>query len=307
MNRYLFLSALFLSTQAFALVDYTESEFKPQNSGASSVKAPAKPATRSFKKISSAPRGASSGSNIDFGVNYEGHDVELNKASGKVHFINLKGHIQTRYNVFLDFSYWQANSTSSYLSQSGESQKGNPEMILGFNWLQWGGRGDTATVDLFAGMNFGQGGSAFASSASAQTFGISTAKRFHTLALGLGYQMYLLGTPSDFEEKETGNVQKLSASLGWMVRPDIRFILEGNTYSISRAADDARVNRLEEDIQFSTVSPKLNLSIAPSILFELGAHFRTRRLKNDDLIDAKLYKYKGAYGNSYFVGLNFVL
>ncbi|MCR9204934.1 MAG: hypothetical protein NXH75_10170, partial [Halobacteriovoraceae bacterium] len=183
-------------------------------------------------------------------------------------------------------------------------QAGNPEVILGFNWLQFGKKADLATVDLFGGLSFGQKDSDFATERTDKIVGISTAKRFHTLAVGLGYEYRMTGTGSE-NEMRIGNISKLSASLGWVVSKDIRFLVEGSTFKIGRGNDEFANFILDEDISFSSVKPQLQLKIGPMIDLTLGAQFRTRRLKQGALTSARLWGLDAAYGNSVFSGLSF--
>ncbi|MGZ3808525.1 MAG: hypothetical protein ACXVCE_10590, partial [Bacteriovorax sp.] len=59
---------------------------------------------------------------------------------------------------------------------------------------------------------------------------------------------------------------------------------------------------------FSTLSPKMNLTLVPAVNLELGARFRTNKPKSDqDLASAKLFDLHGAYSNSLFAGLSFTI
>lgn len=297
--------SFFSLTQSFALVDYTEEEaFVPQSSGAASVANKA-PAPRSVTKPK---RGASSGGpslGISMGASYGTQDVELEGTTGKVDMMGFDAQFQTRYNVFMSVSYYQAKSSdASLVSEDTGFQAGNPEVILGFNWLQFGKKADLATVDLFGGLSFGQKDSDFATERTDKIVGISTAKRFHTLAVGLGYEYRMTGTGAD-DEMRIGNISKLSASLGWVVSRDIRFLVEGSTFKVGKGNDEFAASNLDEDISFSSVKPQLQLKIGPMIDLTLGAQFRTRRLKQGTLTSARLWGLDAAYGNSVFSGLSF--
>jgi hypothetical protein len=295
---------LFLSLQASALVDYSDdSDFEPQNSGASSVKRPTKKSVSSVRPARS--RGRTNGKKyMMVGTRYESVEVKVNEQSGKVHLLGLDTHFQTPYNFFLDASYWQASSSSRTLSpDSSDSQKGNPKLTLGFNWLEFGGQADRANIDLEVGMIFSQSNSAFAQSRTDRFVGLSTAKRFHEFALGLGYHLYLTGTPGNEDELDVGSIRQLSASLGWMVSRDIRFLLEASHFTVGASKSVDRVNRLENDMTFSSLAPKLHLTMSRYILLELGARIRNKRLRQGDMTRAKLWNLSGPYGNSMFVGL----
>ena len=135
--------------------------------------------------------------------------------------------------------------------------------------------------------------------------GIQTSKRFHELALELGYELRLTGTPGREEDLSIGNINKFSATVGWMVSPDIQFAVEGSSYKVSSDSDLARKNRLSQDTTFSSLAPQLGLGITPMIQLIMGGNFRVDRADNqDDLIGAKLWDLEGVYGNSLFVKLN---
>lgn len=300
---FLSLSLIFSLSQAFALVDYTEEEaFVPQSSGAASVAKKA-PAPRSVTKPKSSAK-SGPGLGISMGTSYGAQDVELEGKTGKVEMLGFDAQFQTRYNVFMSVSYYQAKSTdSAIVSEQTGFQSGNPEVVLGFNWLQFGKTADLATVDLYGGLSFGQKDSDFATERTDRIVGISTAKRFYSLALGLGYEYRMTGTGAA-DEMRIGNISKLSASLGWVVSRDIRFLVEGSTFSVGRGDDENASLVLEENVQFSTVKPQVQLKIAPMIDLTLGAQFRTRRLKQGTLTNARLWGLDAAYGNSVFTGLS---
>ncbi len=291
---------LLFSFNAVALVDYTETEtFEPQSSGASAVskKAPVSRSTIKPKRQSRSRGGL--GLQLNSGISYGSQDVEVGSRSGKVDSIGFEAQIQTRYNVFLSTSYSQYKSSDQDLVNDSTSyQKGNPEVIIGFNWLQFGKPQEMATIDLYGGLVFGQNGSEFATTRSDQIVGVSTAKRFHQLALGLGYEMRISGD-ADPGELQVGNISKLSATLGWVVSNDIRFLVEGHSYNVGNIEGG-----LQEDTKFSVLKPQLQLKLSPLIDLALGANLRTRRIKEEALTEARLWNLEGAYGTGLFAGLS---
>ena len=76
--------------------------------------------------------------------------------------------------------------------------------------------------------------SELASSRTDKIFGIESVKRFYTFALGLGYRLYMTGTPEDDQEVDIGNIQKLYTLLvdGFH---DISFEVEGAVYNIGNS------------------------------------------------------------------------
>ncbi len=299
----LIISTFLLTGSAFALVDYSESS------------APAAPTKRKARPIkinkspsnslrSSAPQRSSAGSSFgefSFGTGYQSNNIEVGDRTGKVDSWHFDGHFQTNYGFYLNASHYMASSESETLAVNSGSQQGNPKALIGFNWLRFGSGADAGTIDIIAGASFGQTGSDFASSRTDKIFGIETTKKIASMVLGFGYEYRITGTPSNTEELTIGNIQKIYAILGWMATPDIRFSFEGGTYKIGEAAGN---NSLEEKTSFGYVAPKVHLGISPFVSLDLGAIFRSKRLKNEDLVDARLYDLKGAYGSSILAGLS---
>jgi hypothetical protein len=92
------------------------------------------------------------------------------------------------------------------------------------------------------------------------------------------------------------------------VSQDIQFEIEAENFTINAASDTSRSNRLKEKASFSTLSPKLNLSLAPAINLELGARFRMKKAKEEaNLLQAKVFDLHGANTNSLFAGLNITI
>ena len=301
-----FFLLILLPYRSEALVDYTEEEnFKPLSSGATSASRPKRAAP---KRTSSAniSKGSSTPTRYHFSssITYGSQDVDLEGATGKMETMEIEAMLQTSYNIFAQARYFQASSSDRDLvTESTSFQRGNPDIILGFNWLQFGGSSDRATIDIYGGLRLGQDDSDFASSRTDRIIGVTTAKRFEDFAIGLGYEVQLTGAGQD-SEMNIGNISKISASLGWVVSRDIRFLIEGYTYQVSAGDSEASPISLKEDIKFSTLNPQLQLKLSPMIDLSLGASFRTRRLKDSNLTKAKLWALEGAYGHSLFAGLS---
>ncbi len=294
-----------------ALVDYTESSsFTPKNSGARRAeKATPAPAARVSSQIE-APRTRSARSGFfSAGLFYENDDIEVGDVSGTVSKMGVNTHFETPYNIYLDAKYYQAKlskgKSDSFNSEKTSFQSGNPEVMIGFNWLEFGQAMDAAHIDLLAGLSFGQNNSAFATQRTDKIVGVATAKRFYDFALGLGYKMILTGD-SDESELAIGNISQLSASLGWVVSQDIRFLVEANSYSIGRSTKETAV-KLDDKVKVSVVSPQLILGISPLVDLTLGAHLSSRRLQQENLLGAKLWNIDGLYGNSLYVKMGFNL
>jgi hypothetical protein len=280
---------LFLITFSFnalALVDYSEAV--PENKPS--------PGNKSSMQMQASRQESKSliwKSDFSFNTNYEAMEID----SEKVGALNLNTHLQTPFNVYVDATYWNAQT-------KGSSQSGNPKVIMGFNWLRFGSPSDEARLDIYGGAKL-PGSSQLASSRTDKIFGVETTKRFGTFGLGIGYDMTLAGPPKKSQDMSIGNINRISLSGGWMVSNDIQFEMEVENFKINQSSDTGRSNYLMKSISFSTFSPKLNLTIAPAVGLELGARFRTNKPKNDqDLATAKLFDLHGAYSNSLFAGLN---
>lgn len=295
MKKSLFIScALFsmcLSHSAHALVDYSES------AGSSEDKSPA---NKSMQKMSKPSSGGSKSltwkADFSFTTNYEAMEI----GGEKYGVLNLGTHIQTPMDIFLDASYWTAKGEK-------ESANGNPKIILGFNWLRFGSPSDEARLDIYGGVRLSSS-SKLGSSRTDKIVGAETTKRFGTFGLGLSYDMTIVGTPRNTEENAIGNVSRLAVSGGWMVSQDIQFEIEAENFTINQGSDATRVNRLKEKASFSTLSPKLNLSLASAVNLELGARFRMKKAKEEsNLLAARVFDLHGANSNSLFAGLNITI
>jgi len=304
-------SLLLLCSEAWSLVDYTpKPSFTPRNSGAQRVvKKKVSPSRRSKTSRTSISRTSQSAPHKRSGIFstdifYQNDNIKLGESSGNISRMGVSTHFETPYNIYLDGRYSQAK-LSSHLSDNSNYQSGNPEVMLGLNWLEFGNSMEEAHIDFLAGVSFGQKNSAYATERTDKIMGISTAKRFYDFALGLGYQFILTGTPGN-SELSIGPISKITASLGWVVSQDIRFLVEANSYSIGSSTDSLRVNRLEEDVKVSVLTPQLILGISPLVDLTLGSHLSTRRLKSNQLLGAKLWNYDGMYGNALYVkmGIN---
>lgn len=273
------------SLSAYSLVDYTDtSETK--------VRAPKESA-----------KGSSGGSTAliwksDFSIDTNYEIVEID--TSKVGLMNIGTHFQTPFNVYFDASFWQGKS-------DGNSYSGNPKLILGFNWFRVGNQSDMASLNLYGGAIL-KSNSQIASSHTDKIFGIETTKKFGTMGLGIGFDATLVGRPNRATDMSTGAVHRIEVSGGWMATNDIQFELTAENFRIKRSSETDFANRLEKELSFSTISPKLNLQIFNAVNFELGARYPMKKAKSDqNLSQAKLINYHGAYGSSVFAGLNFTL
>lgn len=296
MKKALFFSLTLASLNAQALVDYSDTVDAPKNSQRED-----KPSSKSFTKMSSPANGGSGRSlswkaDMSLATNYETMEIEGNKYG----VINLAAHVQTPVNVYFDASYWSTSTNEG-------TQAGNPKLILGFNWLRFGSPGDEARLDIYGGAKL-KSSSKIGSSRMDKIVGAETTKRFGTFGLGIGYDMTIVGTSQNLEEKQIGNITRLTVSGGWMVSNDIQFEIEAENFTVNKGEDSSIQNRLIEKTSWSTLSPKLNLGLAPAINLELGARFRMKKAKAEsELMKARVFDLHGSNANSLFAGLNFTI
>lgn len=287
MKKSLLSAFALVSFNAYALIDYSEPVNAPKEERSSA---------KSFQKLSAPREGGRSLSwkaDMSLTTNYETMEIEGQKFG----VINVGTHIQTPVNIFFDASYWNASGNEG-------RQSGNPKLILGFNWLRFGSPADEARLDLYAGAKLSSS-SKLGSSRTDKIVGAETTKRFGTFGLGLGYDMTLVGKAKNTDEKTIGNIGRLTVSAGWMVSNDIQFEVEAENFTINKAEDGSIENRLTEKASWSTLSPKLNLGLAPAINLELGARFRMKKPKAEsELLQARVFDLHGANANSLFAGLN---
>jgi len=277
---------ILLTTKAFALVDYTESSSEPKTLPKTNY---------STQRLNNDTRSLAWKSEFSLSANYESSQIESNKYG----FVNLNTHFQTPFNMYLDLSYWSASSKEG-------NQKGNPKIIMGLNWFKFGSSSDEAKIDFIAGAKL-SGNSKLASSRTDKIFGIETTKRFGTFGVGLGYDITLTGASKNDLEMDIGNIHRIVVSGGWMVSNDIQFEMEAENFRILEGSTDKSIS-LSKEVTFSTLTPKLNLSLAPAVNLELGARFRMNKpATSQDLKLAKLYDVHGAYTNSMFAGLGISL
>lgn len=290
MKKSFLITCTFFSLNAHALVDYSETvnDNSPKTPANKSVERMARP-------TNDGARGMTWKADLSLTTNYEALEIDGNKYG----VLNLGTHIQTPFNVYFDASYWNAKGDEG-------SSSGNPKLILGFNWLRFGSPSEEARLDLYGGVKLSSS-SKLGSSRTDKIIGAETTKRFGTFGLGLGYDMTLTGNPKKSDEKAIGNIGRLTLSGGWMVSNDIQFEVEAENFTINKS-DSGRAGSLQEKVSFSTLSPKLNLGLAPAVNLELGARFRMKKAKSDsDLLAAKVFDLHGVHSNSLFAGLNLTI
>lgn len=293
--------SLLFSFNAEALVDYTESAAPeisvPKAAAAPKSSAPAVSSSANVKQNSAPSSGM-----FEIALSYEAVNVKEGERHGDAALARVDTHFQTPFSLFVDLSFWRLNTVSEGVDFQERADNGNPVFKLGFNWLQFGKGHDAATVDLYGAYSF-KGSNGVAASRDDKMVGVETAKRFYDFALALGFEYQLTGSPSDQGELEIGNVQRILASVGWMVSHDIQFIVEGGNVKVKESSE-VGPNKLAESFSYSYVSPAARLGISPLVNLELGAVFRTQKPEvSQDLVSARMWGYKGIYGNSLYAAL----
>ncbi len=299
------LGLLLLSFSAFSLVDYSDDTI--DNYQPESPKSVQKIIRKPNPNRSRGTSGKSGPGFLSLTPFYESLDVR-SSSEGDISFSGIDLEIRTQTSIYLKGSYYQASSRSEELTPSGSYQRGNPEVYMGINWLDFSGQNQGARFDLIAGARLGENESAFATSRNDKIIGLETSKSFSQFVLGIGVHYTLTGTPENETELALGNITNYKVALGWFATPDIKFSVETNIYEVNENTNEDIDYRLEERLSFSSVSPKVYLGLSPNINLVLGGIFRTRKLNLDkdiDYLSARLFGMEGAYGNSVFSSLSF--
>lgn len=300
-------------SEAWALVEYSES--------APALRPNSSPMSTGSAMSEGLPGLSQSSGSVDrlgdkmfsFSSGFSTTNVSVGEKKGRIDTWAIEGRIDTPYQIWSEASYWMASSDDQDISENSGQQQGNPELRLGFNWLNMGPASYAARVDIFGGVSVAAQNSSLGSSRTDKIVGLSTSKRFESFVLGLGGELYLTGTPKEDVEMKIGNITKLSGMLGWVVSQDIRLGFEATNFKIRTGdADEADPDRsrLNETLSFGILSPKIALGLGSMVELELGAHLRTKDPGKDgeaNLFSARLHNVPGAYGNTVVAGLGISL
>ncbi len=303
------LLALF-SYKSHALVDYSEETtsaprrtFTPSSSDSSPAASTGR-ASPASTSTSSARPSAAGPIVFAFSPRYEVITVQKSNRESKVRATGLEARINSPWNLHLDMKYAMYSTDDKELSEKSGSQPGNPEFKLGIDWLDFGSAQDRTTVTLIAGASLAAKGSTLGSSRTDKIIGLETTKRFFWAGLGLGYEMYLTGTPAQESEMAIGTIHHIYAGLDFDVSPDISMGIMADNFSVGNASDSTRANHLDENLSFSSVATSLTLKPQGLCAIELGARFNTKRVQSpESLASARLWNLPGAYGNTIYTGL----
>ena len=285
----LFVAVICWTCRASALVDYTDAASDEEPPAVSVVSAVAKSEAGSL------------GSWV-LAMGYRQMEANLGSTDAKAGIWDVAGRFE-RGNLYMDVGHW----TGSAGGEGGS--KGNTTAVLGMKWLQQTDTG--AGLDILVGSTFGTKGSELAASRSDKHVGMVTTKRFGPAVLGLGYTLTMTGAPRSSEEMAVGNIRKAHALLGLPLGGKMNILFEAGAYRIAASPSGdmaASVLRLKEKVSFGYLSPKILFALGNSAFrLHLGGIFRTKRLKDDNLLSARLWELEGSYGNSVFGGLDVFL
>lgn len=299
-------------TEAYALVDYSE----PESTGSAVSRSSAPP--KRVVKRTAAPgqaRSKSSGPSILGGkfklkTNYLSESLETDDINAKFTKVNFSASYSLNPSVYFETNYQVISTDDEMLAETSGYQKGNPELTVGVNWLQFGNQADNTRVDLLLGNRWAQSGSDFASSRNDILLGIQTVKKMSNFFIGIGYDLDLTGKPKESDEMTIGKIHTIKAGLGLMVTNDINASIFARRVTVKSSGEssedeDAASLNLESDLVFTTLNPELGLMVTPYANVKLGGHFRTKRVDYDSSYQAiKLPKYNSLWGNSIYAGLD---
>ncbi len=295
--------SLLFTSYSYSLVDYTDYDASSVRTSRKSVKRSAK--NNSISKRRTARRSTSGKKYLDFSTSFSNSKFDTISRSGKFDRLDFKASMATDYDLYLDVEY-PMFSGRVYNDQDETSyQAGNPLVLMGLNWLQFGGRGEALNLDLEVGFRL-SGSGEFASGRTDKIIGVSTSKRLGNVGLSFGYHYIFTGTSDKELESDIGNIAKVAFEAGWVVSSDIAFMIKAQNISLSKSDDLGRAIRLNETIKYSTITPKLQLQLASSVKMFMQAVFRMRRPKQEFLSgNLGLWHLDGLYGNSLSAGLGF--
>ncbi|MEK6624700.1 MAG: hypothetical protein AABY86_07020 [Bdellovibrionota bacterium] len=290
-----------------ALVDYSDESsaapkrtFTPKNSESSSPSNASRvsTSTTSTRSDSHAPL------IFSFSPRYEVMTIKKSNRESKVRATGLEARVNSPWNFHFDMKYAMYSTDDQELSEETGQQKGNPELKIGIDWLDFGGAQDRTTLTLIAGATLAASNSTLGSSRTDKIAGLETTKRFYSFGLGLGYELHLVGNPKHEEEMEIGNIHHIYGGVDFELSPDIGVGIMADNYNIGAAGGSTRANHLEKKLSFSSIATSLTLRPQGFFALELGARFNTKRVQSpESMANARLWGLPGAYGNTIYTGL----
>lgn len=239
---------------------------------------------------------------FQFKSSYESSKIKSNESSGKLDMYRFGLFWQLPVDLFMEARYWIGKTDHTFISEDSGYQQGNPQIILGLNWMKFGPPEEETRVDIYLGGSF-KSSSQLASSRNDKIVGVQTSKRLMDFHLGVGYELHLTGMPKDSNEVTIGNINKLSVALAWRASDNITFMVEGNHYKVTKNKHSE--GDLKNGATFGTITPSLSLGLSPHVDFILGSHLITNSMpEKESFFRAKLWQLEGVYGNSLFTRLD---
>jgi hypothetical protein len=295
---------------AYALVDYGSFDGSTSVNSAPSTMKPRRKITRSSKgkgAISKAKSSVKNSIRNMFKVNTKFENLGiLGTKEDTIDILSMSAMLNTPYGVYFNFSYWEGSASYNKFLDEGFFE-GNINIASGLNWFQVGQGMDKTRLDIYAGVSFPAEIGEIGRTSMDKYIGIQTIKKIFDFYLNIDLQAKLHGSPEDKTEPELGTAFMVSPELAFVATSDIRFALKATIVNIQAYNNDDEVKTLSENASFSYISPRLDLLLSPYFNIELGGHIRMKELSKervDELKSAKLFEFKGLYGNAFFASVN---
>ena len=205
----------------------------------------------------------------------------------------LESSVQTPWDFFVKTHYRKAEGEGAVGGSGG--------LLVGFNWLRFGATENRVGVDIFGGLTWGQKGSPLATSRQDKMFGLRTHKTLHNVTMEMGFRHHLTGAPEE-GELSIGNIQIFSMELGWKAGQDIFLLLGGGVVGVS-----PEESGLQKKIDWEYLSPELRLRLSSLVGVTVRADLRVKETVPSEAIQARLWNFPAACGNSLKASLSLTL
>ena len=221
--------------------------------------------------------------------------MENIRSNGSQNFWIMESSLQTPWDFFTKARYRHG--------EVGDGKRGNLRLLLGFNWLGFGSAGSRVSVDVFGGVVPGVTDSDFATSRTDTFLGLKTRKEFYQLAVEMGLQHHVTGTPEG-GEMAVGDIQTAFGELSWQVSQDIFLALGGGAVKVSPQEEG-----LKSELSWGYLNPQLRLNLSRWVALSFDAHLRTSSKKSFQEVAARarLWDFPGACGDSLKASLSLTL
>ncbi len=299
---------LFLSVNnIYALVDYSGSSLIQKKRTSKRNKISNRQEKTSKSKYKVQKKTAAEDYFISLGSKFESLSVDSSLSKSNVLIYDLFLDFKTPFDTSFLVHYLNLSSDSILLSPTTTSlQEGDLGVDMVFNWLRLGTGSNATAINLIFGIKTALEQSDYTSGRTDKIVGFETTKRFYNFLLSFNYRYSFAGEVDSDQKLSIGNIQTVTAKLGWRATSDIVFQLEGGTTKILKPGNTGGSLQLSSDESIGYISSKLNLGLSRFVELELGASFRTKEAKNiDELLMAGLWDIPYLYGNSLFASFIF--